>query len=50
MTAFSNESIKARAVAGGAVCFLIKPLETNTLIECINAALRHYDGGGSPKC
>ncbi len=50
MTAFSNESIKAGAIAGGAVCFLLKPLDTNTLIECINAALKHDsdDGGGSP--
>ena len=38
MTAFSNESIKAGAVAAGAVCFLLKPLDTDTLIECINAA------------
>jgi len=52
MTAFTNESIKARAIAGGAVCFLLKPLDTNTLIECINAALKGGvdDGDGSSKC
>jgi FixJ family two-component response regulator len=52
MTAFSNESIRARAVAAGAVCFLMKPLDTNTLIECINAALEHDldDGDESPRC
>src|SRR4051812_47653862 len=52
MTAFSNESIRARAVDAGAVCFLMKPLDTNTLIECINAALEHGldNGDESPRC
>ena len=39
MTAFSNENVKARAMAGGAVCFLIKPFEAKTLLGCVNAAL-----------
>jgi FixJ family two-component response regulator len=39
MTAFSNESVKARAMAGGAVCFLIKPFEAKTLLGCVNVAL-----------
>ena len=39
MTAFSNESIKTRAIAGGAVCFLIKPFDSRTLLDCLKAAL-----------
>jgi FixJ family two-component response regulator len=45
MTAFSNEKIKARAIAGGAVCFLIKPFDSKTLISCINAALGRRQSG-----
>jgi FixJ family two-component response regulator len=50
MTAFTNEGIKERAIAGGALCFLIKPLETGTLIKCINTALKKNTdlGGESP--
>ena len=42
MTAFSNENVKARAIAGGAVCFLIKPLDSRTLLGCLKAALNRY--------
>ena len=52
MTAFSNERIKAKALAAGAVCFLMKPLETDTLIKCIYAALEQNfdDGEASSRC
>lgn len=39
MTAFSNENVKSRAIAGGAVCFLIKPFDSKTLLGCIKRAL-----------
>jgi FixJ family two-component response regulator len=39
MTAFSNENVKSRAFAGGAVCFLIKPFDSRTLLGCIKRAL-----------
>jgi FixJ family two-component response regulator len=39
MTAFSNENVKSRAIAGGAVCFLMKPFDARTLLGCIKSAL-----------
>jgi FixJ family two-component response regulator len=39
ITAFSNDNVKSRALAGGAVCFLIKPLDSRTLLGCIKSAL-----------
>jgi len=39
MTAFSNENVKSLAIAGGAVCFLIKPFDSKTLLGCITSAL-----------
>jgi FixJ family two-component response regulator len=39
MTAFSNENVKSRALAGGAVCFLMKPFDARTLLGCIKNAL-----------
>jgi FixJ family two-component response regulator len=44
MTAFSKETIRAKAVDQGAVCFLMKPLDSDTLIECIDAALKRRYG------
>jgi FixJ family two-component response regulator len=40
MTAFSNENVKSRAIAEGAVCFLMKPFDARTLLGCIKTALR----------
>lgn len=39
MTAFANENVKSRAIAGGAVCFLLKPFDARTLLGCIKSAL-----------
>jgi FixJ family two-component response regulator len=39
MTAFSNENVKSQAIAGGAVCFLLKPFDAKTLLGCIKNAL-----------
>jgi FixJ family two-component response regulator len=39
MTAFSNEDVESRALAGGAVCFLVKPFDSRTLLRCIKSAL-----------
>lgn len=39
MTAFSNEHVRSRAIAGGAVCFLVKPFDAGTLLGCIRSAL-----------
>lgn len=39
ITAFSNDNVKSRAIAGGAVCFLLKPFDARTLLGCIKSAL-----------
>ncbi len=39
ITAFANDNVKSRAIAAGAVCFLIKPLDSKTLLGCIKSAL-----------
>jgi FixJ family two-component response regulator len=40
ITARSEASLRARATAAGAACFLEKPFEIDGLIECIERALR----------
>ena len=44
-TAFPDEKVRAQALAGGAVCYLTKPFDGNTLIECLNAVTMTRDGG-----
>jgi FixJ family two-component response regulator len=39
ITARSDMSLAARAIAGGASCFLRKPFEINELIACISRAV-----------
>ena len=39
ITAFPEESVGARALRDGAVCFLVKPSDASTLIGCVEAAL-----------
>ena len=39
MTAFPEDAVRARAMAAGAVCFLTKPLDAETLSKCIETAL-----------
>jgi FixJ family two-component response regulator len=40
MTAFPGQTVRARAMAEGAIGFLVKPLDATTLSECIAAAMR----------
>jgi FixJ family two-component response regulator len=48
ITAFPDESVRARALTAGAVCFLDKPFAGPVLIDCIEAALdRHRGGAGT---
>jgi FixJ family two-component response regulator len=35
ITAYPKESVRTRAVAAGAVCFLAKPYNAQAIIECI---------------
>jgi FixJ family two-component response regulator len=39
ITAFPDPRIEARALAGGAICFLTKPFDGETLIKCVDRAL-----------
>ncbi|WP_296947790.1 response regulator transcription factor [uncultured Massilia sp.] len=38
MTAFPDEQVRRRAMAGGAVCFLSKPVDDERLAECVETA------------
>ena len=39
ITAFPEEALRRRAMAGGATCFLAKPFEGDAMIRCIETAL-----------
>jgi FixJ family two-component response regulator len=46
ITAFPDESVRARALKAGAAGFLAKPFAGSVLIDCIESALnRRRDGG-----
>ena len=44
ITAFPNERSRAEALSRGAICFLIKPFDGETLERCIKAALKSDSG------
>ena len=47
ITAFPDNSVRARALKAGAICFLAKPFAGPVLIDCVKAALnRHPSGTG----
>ena len=45
ITAFPDESVRARALRAGAICFLAKPFAGPTLINCLGTALKRHCGG-----
>ena len=45
ITAFPDESVRARVLKAGAICFLAKPFAGPTLINCLDAALERHRGG-----
>ena len=45
ITAFPDESVRARALKAGAICFLAKPFAAPTLINCLQTALEGHRGG-----
>jgi FixJ family two-component response regulator len=47
ITAFPEESVRARALKAGAICFLAKPFAGPVLINCIETALNGGPGGTS---
>ena len=46
ITAFPDERIRKRALRAGAVCYMSKPFDGESLRKCIRSAV-HYDGGAS---
>ena len=44
MTAYPDEAVRRRALGKGAVCFLHKPFDAKSLIECIENALKARGG------
>ncbi|WP_027584964.1 response regulator [Bradyrhizobium sp. Ai1a-2] len=44
ITAFPNDTVRARALQAGAVCFLAKPYARLALIKCLEIALKGSDG------
>ena len=40
ITAYADQTARARALSAGAICFLLKPLDEQRLIECLNEALK----------
>ena len=45
ITAFPEESVRARALNAGAICFLAKPFAGPALISCVETALNRHRGG-----
>jgi FixJ family two-component response regulator len=45
ITAFPEETIRARALKDGAICMLTKPFHRLTLIKCLGIALERLGGG-----
>jgi FixJ family two-component response regulator len=45
ITAFPEETIRARALKAGAICFLTKPFDRLTLIKCLDTALERRGDG-----
>jgi len=44
ITAFPDESVRARALKAGAIAFLAKPFAGPTLIDCLTTALKGHGG------
>ena len=47
ITAFPDETIRARALRAGAICFLTKPFDGGALVGCLDIALQRHGGGTS---
>lgn len=45
VTAVPEESVRASAMEGGAICFLTKPFDEDSLVACLGKALASYIGG-----
>ena len=45
ITAYPNESVRARALNAGIVCYLTKPFKEDDLLGCIDAAIEQSQVG-----
>jgi FixJ family two-component response regulator len=46
-TAFPDEQIRAQALRAGAICYLTKPFDGDSLVQGLQVALKKHDGGAS---
>jgi FixJ family two-component response regulator len=44
ITAFPDESVRARALADGVTCYLVKPFDDEDLLRCIRLAIGDPSG------
>jgi FixJ family two-component response regulator len=44
ITAYPDDAVRARSLEAGAVCFLHKPFDGQSLVQCIDDALKRRDG------
>jgi FixJ family two-component response regulator len=44
-TAFPDEKIRAQALRAGAICYLAKPFDGESLAQGLQVALKKHDGG-----
>jgi len=44
-TAFPDERVRAQALRAGAICFLTKPFDGDSLIQGLQSALKKHEGG-----
>ena len=45
VTAFPDEGVRAQALRAGAICYLTKPFDGDSLIQGLQAALKKREGG-----
>jgi FixJ family two-component response regulator len=44
-TAFPDERVRSQALSAGAICYLTKPFDGDSLIQGLQDALKKHDGG-----
>jgi FixJ family two-component response regulator len=45
ITAYPDDSVRARALADGIICYLTKPCDEDALLECVSSALERAKPG-----
>jgi FixJ family two-component response regulator len=45
VTAFPDDRVRAQALGAGAICYLTKPVDGDSLVQCLQTALKKHDGG-----